>query len=354
MKNCSLCKLKIIGKFWQCKNSYFCATCYQVAKKCSHCGLPTRRGIKRGERVYCTSCSAKAKCCQFCRKRIFEKYWKIDHTIICAVCYKKSPKCSRCKKSTKDYLKVQALILCVQCSNSVELCAKCHVPLIAKFFKFPNDNRKFCNTCVKSKNYCDMCNTPITAKYYQIGDKRNICKTCMKTAVQSPTAAKKILQRVVSFVAKKFAMKINLATELELVDALTLAKIRKKNTVKYGAADRRALGLFVQRGCDYRVYIESLLPYALCMGVLAHEYTHAWQADHFRKKPSLLILEGLAEWISYKTLIHYGYKSQAVLIEKQRDIYGQGFRKILAFEKKHGEKNLLTKITQMVNKSQML
>ncbi|WP_372369192.1 basic secretory protein-like protein [Candidatus Uabimicrobium sp. HlEnr_7] len=350
MKSCGFCKQKITGKFWQSRNNYFCTKCYQKSKKCNHCGLPARRGIKRGSKIYCSICTSKAKRCKHCNKHIFQKYWQVDQAVLCSGCYNKMPKCFRCKRTTKDYLQIQSQILCVPCSNTVELCAKCHVPLIAKFFTFPNDKRKFCNNCVNSKNYCDTCSTPITGKYYQIGDKRNICGICMKTSVQNPTAAKKILHRVVQFVEKKFNMKINLATELELVDALTLAKLRTKNTIKYGASDRRALGLFVQRGNNYRVYIESLLPYSLCMGVLAHEYTHAWQADHFHKKPSLLILEGLAEWISYKTLIHYNYKTEAQRIEKQRDIYGQGFRKIRNFEKKYGEKNILGKMTNLVNK----
>jgi hypothetical protein len=83
---------------------------------------------------------------------------------------------------------------------------------------------------------------------------------------------------------------------------------------------------------------------------MAHEYTHAWQSDRFPNDTSLLWVEGLAEWMAYKTLVYYGYHQQASLIPVQLDVYGQGFRKVQKVEQKYGEKNVLARVLKIVNK----
>jgi hypothetical protein len=172
----------------------------------------------------------------------------------------------------------------------------------------------------------------------------------MKTAVQDSATAQKALQQVLQYLRKTFSMHIRETTRLQLVDAQVLAKLRRKNPLRIGKKDRRALGLFLQQGSRFDVYVETLLPYTLCLKVLAHEYTHAWEADHFPSNTGILYVEGLAEWIAYQTLLYYRHTTEASKIPPQQDEYGQGFAKIQAIEQRYGRSQVIQKVLQVVQK----
>jgi hypothetical protein len=169
----------------------------------------------------------------------------------------------------------------------------------------------------------------------------------MQQAVKTPAMAQKALRQVFDYLEGKLTLHIRPGTQLQIVDARTLARLRQ-SIRGHGDQDRRALGLFLRKGDKFDVYVESFLPYSLCVAVLAHEYTHAWQADRFPQNTSQLWVEGLAEWVAYETLLHYGYDKQASLIARQQDVYGQGLRKVQAVEQKYGKSQVIAKVMEMV------
>lgn len=333
---CDYCKRSISGKYWQYENGRkICRDCRSRLPQCAACSIAVQGGISQRGKIFCPQCSRKLAKCHFCRAFLVGQYLRIGGLSVCADCARDLPRCVRCNMPVREYLETRGKALCLPCSRKVEHCAVCQMALLDKYHKFPGDSRKFCGNCATSRDRCDLCALPLTASYRRLQDNRSICENCLKEAVKTPEKAKEALAKVLAYLEKKFAMRIRKTTALQMVDSKALRRMRK-NIRGPGQKDRRALGIFVRQGEVFEVYIESFLPYPLCLGVLAHEYTHAWQADHFPARAGILWVEGLAEWIAYRTLLFYGYKKQAHLITRQQDEYGQGFRKIQDIEHKYG------------------
>lgn len=350
IKDCHFCRKAIRGKYWQYANGKrICSQCRSTLPKCAACGIAVQRSLRQQGRTYCKTCTSKAKRCYFCRSHLFAKYLKIAGHCVCMRCNKVLPHCVRCQKPMQDYLAIDGKKLCVTCSYQIEHCATCQLPLLKTYYTFPNDPRKFCSSCADKRNRCDICTLPLTRKTHRLRDKRTICAMCMKAAVKTPAMANKALQQVLKYLQSEFRWQVRMETSLEIVDSRTLARLRK-DLKGYGHRDQRALGLFKRHGNEFTVYVESFLPYPLCLAVIAHEYTHVWQADHFPKNAGLLLVEGLAEWIAYHALCYYKHNKQAKTIGKQRDVYGQGFRKIMAIEKKQGKKQVIPQVLKMLQR----
>ena len=355
MKKCLYCKLPIHGKYLQYGNKFtVCLKCDKTLVHCSICKIPLRASIRQNGKSYCNECLKKAQKCYYCDEYIFGQYYKVSQNNICKKCYEKAPRCVRCNIPVKEYLVVNKQNICIPCSQAIDYCAVCQIPLINQFYKYSGSNRKFCKDCSQKRNKCVMCAMPLTKKYHQLKDKRVICSLCMKTAVKTSSEAQKILQIVLTYLKQNYSMNIRNTIKLNLVDSKTLLKIRGKSLIKAGKKDRRALGIFLRKGESFDVYIEKYLPYALCLGTLAHEYTHAWQADHFPKNASILYIEGMAEWIAYNTLLHCNYKKDAKRILTQKDIYGQGLKRIKKLEKKYPKKQIINKILQMAGRVKII
>nr|HPG59309.1 hypothetical protein [Candidatus Wallbacteria bacterium] len=96
------------------------------------------------------------------------------------------------------------------------------------------------------------------------------------------------------------------------------------------------LGIFSRHGKEFDIFVQNNLPKNLLIGVLAHEYAHAYVHDRMPDFDDTLIDEGFAEWIRHKTLTKIGDEKGAKLIEMRKDIYGDGFKKVAEIEKKSG------------------
>ncbi len=349
-KFCNFCRDQISGRYLEYETGHLaCTSCQKRLPKCKTCGLLVKDGVKQDGHLHCMICARKALQCDYCQKHLFGRYWEVGENRACNNCRETLPACDRCGRIGKNHLKVGDKSICSHCASEVDHCARCRVPLLERFYQFANDHRKFCKDCTQSNNRCDICNKPFTDQYYELSDKRSMCHSCIQTAVQDEATAREVLDKTLSFLQNRFKMNVRLSTRLNLINAQTMEDVRSKHGHLLGGHDTRALGLFVREGESFEIYVESLLPYSVCMAVMAHEYTHAWQADYFSNKTSLLWLEGLAEWVSYKTLEHYGYENQAALIPLQKDVYGQGFHMVSELEEKYGESNVVTKVLEIVN-----
>jgi hypothetical protein len=95
-------------------------------------------------------------------------------------------------------------------------------------------------------------------------------------------------------------------------------------------------GLFYQRADNFYIYVLYGLRDKDYISVIAHEYCHAWQAENCPDDMPLEVQEGFAQWVAYKTLIHFGHQQFAELMKFGDNVYAQGLNKMLKIEKARG------------------
>ncbi len=126
---------------------------------------------------------------------------------------------------------------------------------------------------------------------------------------------------------------------LHIVNPTELAIVRSRHeavTPVIGAGQPHVLGFFEQEGPVRTIYVERALPRITLIGTLAHEYAHAWQADHAPRMQNLFLREGFAEWVSCSLLVALGHTQEAAGATRREDDYGRGLRHFIALEKRSG------------------
>jgi aminopeptidase N len=109
------------------------------------------------------------------------------------------------------------------------------------------------------------------------------------------------------------------------------------------------IGLYLP-GAEHNVYVMNDWGQDICSGVMAHEYTHAWQNEKCPANQELAIREGFAVWIQYKYLDKIGAGATArPLLEYEDPVYGVGIKTMLAWEDKVGAKKMVD-LVQHVSK----
>lgn len=86
-------------------------------------------------------------------------------------------------------------------------------------------------------------------------------------------------------------------------------------------------------------------PAAVCAGLLAHELTYAWQAEHCPQQSSQL-REGLARWVQRRMLLQLGQTRLARRLVLD-DIRSGSLRRCLRLEARVGERRLLDLIREL-------
>ncbi len=66
-------------------------------------------------------------------------------------------------------------------------------------------------------------------------------------------------------------------------------------------------GLFYRKNDDFNVYVLYGLRKKDLIWVLAHEITHAWQAENCSDRLTTEEREGFAQWVAYHTALNFGY-----------------------------------------------
>lgn len=100
-----------------------------------------------------------------------------------------------------------------------------------------------------------------------------------------------------------------------------------------------ALGLYE----DGVIYLNEDLTRREALGVLAHEYGHAWQYQTRSDidRVETLLFEGFAEWLSYRVLAEAGDTEGTASVMRDTSIYGRGARWFLSLEKREGVDGVL-------------
>lgn len=142
---------------------------------------------------------------------------------------------------------------------------------------------------------------------------------------------------------KNFGMALRLPVKMQVV---TAKKLDELYSGKYRGAE---IGLYRYGNSGHEIYIMSDQEKDSALATLIHEMTHAWQTEACPRNQDIVVKEGFARWIEYKSLDKIGAYVLANSIKQHADpVYGVGFKKMLEWEDKVGEKQLPIKIRKVI------
>ena len=162
------------------------------------------------------------------------------------------------------------------------------------------------------------------------------CRVCKEVVVPghcrcyellTNTTAKRLYQEVRELLASasEGQIKLKKAVGVRVVSRTKLAQM----------GGERLLGLYQ----DGSIYLSDDLNRRQALGVLAHEYGHAWFFQHRAdvSAASDLLFEGFPEFVSYLVLREAGDHEGAYRISTvDRSVYGRGARKFIALYNRVG------------------
>lgn len=164
--------------------------------------------------------------------------------------------------------------------------------------------------------------------------------------ISSQSDLESIKNDVTRMLITEFGIAIRLPLTVKLVSGKELDAL-------YNGAYRGAeIGLYKRVPSGHEIYIMTGMSQDEVTGTMAHEMTHAWQAEACVPNQDTVIKEGFACWVEYKVLDKIGAYNLANNIKMQADpVYGVGMKKMLEWEDKVGAKQLPIRIRKVVNVS---
>lgn len=193
------------------------------------------------------------------------------------------------------------------------------------------------------RHYCDFCGVELTGKEMEVlKDGRERCMVCGRTAIKSEKEFTELYAEVLKNMDTFYGVKITVPVSVHMVNAKKLHKRLKKTFVPTGNPDGRVLGVAIQEGKKYSIYIENGAPRMQSIMTLAHESTHIWQylnwnrsgiSKRYGKDSELFVYEGMAKWAeiqyAYLTNEFASAKREEIITKMREDEYGIGFRKYI-------------------------
>ena len=207
-----------------------------------------------------------------------------------------------------------------------------------------------------TRPHCDICRAPLNDKGKIIrGQAGNTyrCVSCYSTAVTTASEAEQLYQETRTLLKRELTLDIPLLPELHIVDRAQLAALNAQSSIIGNAEKSPAepepqhlLGFFRRDGDDRAIYIEQVLPRVQFQAVAAHELAHAWQSFNAPQTQPLTIVEGFAEWVSYRILLALGQQREAARLTHRTDLYGEGLHYFMNLERDHGRNGVLQRAAQ--------
>ena len=206
-----------------------------------------------------------------------------------------------------------------------------------------------------TRPHCDICRAPLNDRGKIIhGQGGNTCRcvTCYSTAVTTATEAEQLYRETRDLLKRELTLDIPVLPELHIVERAQLAALNTQSSATGNAgvptepAPQHLLGFFQRNDDDRAIYIEQVLPRTQFQAVAAHELAHAWQSFHVPQTQPLTIVEGFAEWVSYRILLALGQQREAARLTRRSDLYGEGLHYFMNLEREHGRNGVLQRATQ--------
>jgi hypothetical protein len=208
-----------------------------------------------------------------------------------------------------------------------------------------------CPDCMATLR-CDTCGSLAVPPGTVLPDGRRVCSRCNRIAVYDEEDARAMflqIQRELKNYCTDFYL--NIATPLYLLDFVQHVEMIRE--VEPGITEEEAkkrLGFYARKGILRGIYVLSGLPRPLMKTVVAHEWAHAWHAEHMPFMPHSLVVEGFANWVAAKVLEFSGSSEdlkQIDVLKMSPDEYGQGLRMMLDIEKREGFDGVMRAIRQL-------
>ncbi len=355
---CDICNKSIRGKYYKSGDHVVCDTCYRLYDKCPGCGMPVKssRYTYNGKKV-CSSCVRKAGTCGSCGEVLLGRYYpaKHDRSVkgFCEDCYKSKPHCIGCGLPFPDMKQTAAGPICRVCESRLERCSSCNKPLTDTYFKIDHVDGKFCKDCFENHPHCDFCGRPVLNGGKTYPDKRLACLHCSNQSVTSQEEMLAILKDVAKFCEEDLKIPAPRAFDFIMVDNNQMKVIADgRNPVSIptskGTGSRlKELGFVASRltaeSPRMTMAILSDLPRTATMETIAHEYAHLWQFEENPSLSDLELIEGFAQWVAAKYLLHkHEWAAYAKLYSRDDPVYGQGFQRVLRTEKRSSIKGVVS------------
>lgn len=252
---------------------------------------------------------------------------------VCQTCQQQAARCLHCGLPLATTPGGSSKGLCPTCAAAAPHCLACQRPIV-RLYAEVGGRGPYCQECIHERGRCDVCGVPLDDDHFPLTDGRVLCGQCHATAIYDQAVAHALYRRVDELIRDGLGLTLNVPTGLTLVGRDQLAEIASRQNGEPGQDLTRALGVYARRGIRRGLYVQSGLPRSLFLQVTAHEWAHAWQGENCPLLNNLLIKEGFAEWVAYKTLLALGDDEGIALLLARSDLYGQGLR--LALEREGG------------------
>ncbi|MBD3401859.1 protein DA1 [candidate division GN15 bacterium] len=174
-------------------------------------------------------------------------------------------------------------------------------------------------------------------------DGRTVCGSCLETAVHDEDEAGMIMREVAGHLAEIGIEVDPDVIDLHLIDlGEMVSRFGKQSHNLRGFVDYHEktsmLGVVKERTID--LYLVTGMPRRHTVTTLAHEMTHVWQYLNGRLATDPLFSEGSCNYAAFLVLLNYpGDETEYVietLLKDDDPIYGEGFRRVMAYAESVG------------------
>lgn len=330
---CQLCGQEISGVYYTTADGrIYCDSCWTKHAICSQCGQLFSSVIKVDGRNFCAGCLSRIEKCGLCGKPLIGTYTHYPdlNLKVCSKCETETPRCDKCGVPSKELIKTARASLCPRCFRGAERCHSCGEPILHDFSFFEgNRDAKYCFDCTNRFPQCDNCGAPIGPSGTRLDDGRDLCPDCRAIAYFDAGLIGSVRKRVFAFATEGMGLKVSHRIDFSIVGR---GFLETKAEGIHGDLN----GLFRRKGDSFFIYVLYGLREKDLIGVLAHEWAHAWQAEHSIRDIPLEDQEGFAQWVAYKTLIGFGHEDFAHLMTEGDNMYARGLVKALRIEENDG------------------
>ncbi len=210
-------------------------------------------------------------------------------------------------------------------------CASCGQALGNSYYVLVDRPDRFCPQCIATRPRCDTCGAPLGQQFWNLHDGRRQCNACHTVAIYDPAQAMQLFQQTVALLTEGMGLRLNVGVAFRLVDAPTMMQLR--GPLPPG---QQTLGLYRRQHHIRVIYILYGLPKLIFRITAAHEYAHAWQAEHCPLLRNDFLREGHAEWVAYHHLLQLGSRKAAARMLDDQHPYQQPLRYLLNLEAQLG------------------
>ncbi len=340
--NCDLCDHSLSGRYYTFaqsngKTMNVCQNCIDAHGRCAYCNVPVKGTRPGSAHILCDTCKSRAIRCDVCGDLIVDSYvvTPIGHHY-CRKCESGADRCASCNDLLRpgEWRMDHGLSMCSSCLTNNPRCLGCQTPLFGSFTTFLGYKGGFCSKCVANTPKCVSCGRPCGDYPHQLDNGNVLCSACIQTAVLTSSQLIALAKEIRQHLDTSLFMPIDHQISWELVDSLN----------ETGDENTRESGRFIVQNDTYRIQILKGLARSVCMETIAHELGHAWQTENMPNIRDDTMREGFAEWVASKVLIDYSLDHLLEKMAARDDIYGEGYRWMIALEKKNGTAGLFKKL----------